>query len=229
MRIINYSLRLRAIKMLCFGSTFFLVVIIWLVRELGIMGFYQKRDNFVIMSDDVLSYEKYVQYVQYGYNYGCWYVSNYGKSERAVIDKLKEKGFVDSNVNVFSVDDVVVECNLLREVIDKLKDTYVLDDNSLIEIKVDSMLDAGKSLLYIRRNLSSKGFSMVDVQRYIDSLDSDDVEFEGLDKEALKIVHSSKFEKLSNDYEKRGIIYKRLAYRGFSYSLISRWLSENGF
>jgi len=141
--------------------------------------------------------------IDYYYNLALNYYYKYQKSSHEIKEYLSNKGLDSNNINL---------------IINKLKDKKIINDDSIIDSLIYSLIRNYNGILMIKEKLKAKGFDYNLINNKLNEIDYE-LYYEYLNKLYLKI--KDKYNKESNDYIRINKIKKYLYQRGYTQSDIN--------
>lgn len=179
-----------------------------------------------IPEDRTITEEEYRKLSSHAYKSSVWYITTYNKNSYQTREKLLKKGYIKDSVIVLKNDSTQYEVNIIDEIIEKLFDYYILDDDAYVDSFIRNSLSRGIGLSSIRVKLLNNGIPQDMIERFFVDYENDTRVDEALDKSAYKIINSSSFRKL-DFFKRKEKIVRSLVSKGFALSDIFEWVEEH--
>lgn len=155
----------------------------------------------------------------------CDYIFHYSKTSYQLREKLIDKNFPDHPVEYTDVDGSVKNGNLIDIILEKLTDSYILDDGKTAENFVETQLRRGRGPNKIRNDLAQKGFSEDQIYAIFEILPTDAFDI-SLRKAFSTFSKTSAFTKLDEDPRKqKEKTFRHLYGKGFDAESINSFLN----
>ena len=134
------------------------------------------------------------------YNKALNYAAKYQKGSNEIYDYLKKYELEDKDI---------------YQIIDKLKNIKIINDDKLINDLVSSLVYKGNGINMIKEKLYQKKFNSNLIDEALKQINYDDY-YDALNKLAIKA--KEKYKKEENEYKKKIKIKNYLLQRGYTYS-----------
>ena len=134
------------------------------------------------------------------YNKALNYAAKYQKGSNEIYDYLKKYELEDKDI---------------YQIIDKLKDIKIINDDKLINDLVSSLVYNGNGINMIKEKLYQKKFNSNLIDEALKQINYEDY-YDALNKLAIKA--KEKYKKEENEYKKKIKIKNYLLQRGYTYS-----------
>lgn len=177
-----------------------------------------RKARTVEIPDAPMKKGQYEKLLKHGVNSTVWYAQNYPCGEKKLRERLQKKGYREGVVEVIQDDGEVIQRYLIDNIIDQVRDksSMLLDEESIAESMIDSIIRSGKNAQAAwtrcsKRGISREVFDKVVAERFT----QDDVD-EAMERAAEKIFRSSTYRKKEQNFDKRSYFMKSMMTKGFS-------------
>lgn len=185
----------------------------------------KKARKVSIDVNKILSFKSKEQYLQHAFNSALWYSCETSKSTLAIRKKLKDKGYPDEPVRFKNIKGDIETIHFIDETMKYIIENDYVNDERLIELFIESGLNAHKSLLKIKLDLSRKDFDMDMINEKIDEYESESKIKNSIEKHINVFMKRSNIKKLE-PFERNKKLYASLIGKGFNYSEVKEVLEE---
>ena len=182
----------------------------------------KKARQIEIPEDRPLTFEEFEDFKSHALKSSMWYASEYTRSEKQIIEKLLNKGYVRGDVEYLDEEGETRFFNIIDHVIIHLKEGLVLDDEAYARSLIGRYSSGRRGASYIRNKLFEKGIDSATAERLLAELRDEDQVLEDIEALAQRYMNSLAYTR-ADPYRRNQKLTAHLVARGYSFDDISRW------
>lgn len=173
-----------------------------------------------------LNQKEYDKLSEHAYNSAFFYATSFNKSSAQIREKLYKKGYISDNV--FVTDDYgdVSEINIVDDVLTRLEEQYLIDDNDYARKYVQMRLNQGKGTTIIRHELRRNGIENTIIDELLDDVDEDEIT-KSVQKSFDRFLRSYGYRSAKDNNTRKQKAFQYLVSKGFSIDTIVTFLNNN--
>lgn len=183
----------------------------------------KKAREIEIPADRPLSLDEFTDFRTHAFKSSSWYATEYLRSEQQIIDKLLRKGYTREDVNYLDKNGVEHSFNIIDEVITKLREYHLVNDDSYARTLIERYSSSGRGRNYTRNKLVEKGIQPEVIDDLLDELIDEDETFESVNAAATRYMNTSSYRREENHFKQKQKLTAHLISRGFTFDDIRNW------